>query len=310
MLGEVPRMTPVGELRYIWERGLHDDELCGCGERFTQCAFWSRVGEVAFGGWDKLDAEEVLALDRAVTRHRYLPLMLFPWLDREHAAKLERYAGYLARLYAGVREVSGCDTIVDATKDPSYAFVLRRVPGLSLSVVHIVRDSRGAAFSWSKTVKRPERTSGTDEHMPRYGTVHAGLRWVAYNLLFHLVSLGGLRRIFLRYESLVTAPRAEIARVLAELGEAPRNGDLASHGDDSFVLRAHHTIGGNPMRFRHGRMRVRADQAWRSKMRPSERWKIVALTWPLLLRYGYLGRRRRPAPAPSVQPSPTTTAQG
>jgi hypothetical protein len=64
MLGEVPRMTPVGELRYIWERGLHDDELCGCGERFGECPFWQAVGREAFGGWDAVDADEVIALDK------------------------------------------------------------------------------------------------------------------------------------------------------------------------------------------------------------------------------------------------------
>jgi Sulfotransferase family len=302
LLGEVPRLVPVGELRYVWDRGLRDDELCGCGERFSECAFWQEVGRAAFGGWDRIDAAEVLALDQAVTRHRYLPLMLARRLNRGYTEKLDRYAGYLARLYAGIRDVSGSDMIVDATKDPSYAFVLRRVPGLRFNVVHIVRDSRGAAFSWSKTVARPERTSGTNELMPQYGALHAGLRWVAYNLLFHLVSLVGVKRVFLRYEALVSAPGREVERVLRELGSPPQNGDLAGIAGDSFELRPHHTIGGNPMRFRHGRMRVRADQAWRSAMEPRQRWQVVAVTWPLMLGYGYLGAGR-----PSPQ---TTTTQG
>jgi hypothetical protein len=290
LLGEVDRMTPVGELRYIWDRGLRDDELCGCGARFSECAFWQEVGRVAFGGWDSLDGEEMRRLDHAVTRHRYLPFMLAPRLSRGYAAKLERYADLLARLYAAVREVSGSEMIVDATKDPSFAFVLRRVPGLRFRVLHIVRDSRGAAFSWSKTVKRPERTSGTDELMPKYGAAHAGLRWVAYNLLFHLVGAVGVPRVSIRYEKLASQPRSELERIMAELDLPSLNGEWTGLDEGVFELRPHHTIGGNPMRFRHGTMRVRSDQAWRTAMRRGQRWTVLALTWPLLLGYGYLGR--------------------
>jgi len=70
VLGEVPGFVSVGELRYVWQAGPGANELCGCGLQFAECPFWTAVGEQAFGGWDKVDVDEVLALESAVLRHR------------------------------------------------------------------------------------------------------------------------------------------------------------------------------------------------------------------------------------------------
>jgi hypothetical protein len=42
------------------------------------------------------------------------------------------------------------------------------------------------------------------------------------------------------------------------------------------------------MRFAHGRQQVRPDEAWRTGMARKTRSLVVLVTWPLLLRYGYL----------------------
>jgi hypothetical protein len=149
MLGELPGFVSTGEVRFIWERGLVENRLCGCGEPFRECPFWRSVGEEAFGSWDALDADDVVALDRSVNRHRYIPLLVAPRLSRSFERRLERYVEILSRLYAAIDRVSGGACVVDSTKDPPFAFLLRRVPTLDLRVVHLVRDSRGVAFSWT-----------------------------------------------------------------------------------------------------------------------------------------------------------------
>ena len=57
LLGGLPGCTAVGELRHIWERGVLGNRLCGCGEPFHECPFWSAVGREAFGGWDAAGAK-------------------------------------------------------------------------------------------------------------------------------------------------------------------------------------------------------------------------------------------------------------
>ena len=51
LLARIPGFCSVGELVFIWERGLKRNDRCGCGARFHDCAFWAQVGEVGFGGW-------------------------------------------------------------------------------------------------------------------------------------------------------------------------------------------------------------------------------------------------------------------
>lgn len=147
MLSQVPEHLSAGEVVHLWIRGLSGNELCGCGAAFLDCPFWSEVGRVGFGGWDQIRIEEVVALQRSVDRNRYIFFMLMPRLSPRYERDLRAYAAILERLYRGIYQVGGGATIVDSSKHGSTAFLLRRVAGLRLRVVHLVRDSRGVAFS-------------------------------------------------------------------------------------------------------------------------------------------------------------------
>ena len=290
ILGQVAGLWSVGEIVHIWRRGVGDNQLCGCGEPFRECPFWTRVGEEAFGGWDALDNEEMLRLQARVDRHRYVPLMIAPWLSRRYRRDLERYAGFLGRLYAAIRTASGATMIVDSTKHASYAYLLRRVPGVDLRIVHLARDPRGVAYSWTKEVAKPEVTDHT-EYMPRYSPARMSARWVIYNLLFHLLRITGTRSVFARYESLVRRPRPELERILS-LCEPSVPRDLGFLDDGAVELAPTHTVAGNPMRFKQGRVTLRLDEQWRSAMPAAQRTLVTALTWPLMRAYGYRSRAR------------------
>jgi hypothetical protein len=291
MLGQLEGVWSVGELVHVWERGLKENYHCGCGERFRACPFWRRVGEAAFGGWDAVDVEEVIALKRSVDRNRFAPLLCLPAVWPPYRARLRRYHDLLERLYRAVRLVAGRPLLVDSSKHASHAFLLRRAPGLELRLVHLVRDSRGVAFAWTKRVRRLEVDS--DTLMKTFHPLRMGLRYLGYNLLFHLLALAGAASLRLRYESLVAAPTAELGRVLHHAGRPARDGELGFVGDGWVELGSSHALAGNPMRFRRGRVPLRLDEEWRAKLRPRHRLATVAATWPLLLRYGYLKGRRR-----------------
>jgi hypothetical protein len=147
MLGQLPGVFSTGELAYIWTHGLEQNRLCGCGSRFLECPFWSRVGDLAFGGWDSVDASRMIEFERAVNRHRFMPFLLVPRLKRGFHADLRRYTDVLGRLFGAIQEVSGARLIVDSTIDPAYGFVLRRVEGLDLRLVHMVRDSSATTLT-------------------------------------------------------------------------------------------------------------------------------------------------------------------
>ena len=282
MLGRLDDVWSVGELVHLWERGVKENNRCGCGQRFADCPFWRRVGQVAFGGWDRLDVEEVLALKASVDRNRFVPLMVLPG-----------WPAYRARCGATWTCWSGCtgpsarsaaELVVDASKH-AHAFLVRRLPGVDLRLVHLVRDSRGVAFSWTKRMRRAEVVSG-DALMATDTPLRMSARYLGYNLLFHLLTLTGVRGILLRYESLVRDPADELA-ACSRWPAGRRPGELGFVGDGWVELGPSHALAGNPMRFRSGRVPLAVDEEWRGQ-RPPHRLLTSVSTWPLLLAYGYL----------------------
>jgi hypothetical protein len=289
ILGQVPGFCSAGEIVFLWQRGLIEGQLCGCGTPVPECDFWGRVGKTAFGGWDQIDAHEMVALQRRVDRNRFIPAMVAPRLRPAASADLDRYTEVLSKLYRAIGEAAGARVVIDASKHASTAFLLRKVPGIDLRVVHLVRDSRGVAYSWTKEVKKPEVT-GDDAFMPVYSPSSSGRQWLAYNLLFD--ALGILDdTMVLRYEALMAQPRAGLERILAYAGEPVTPESFTFLGDGSVELGCDHTVAGNPMRFRQGRLDLRLDQAWTTKLPARDRKVVTAITWPLQLRYGYSKRK-------------------
>src|SRR6185503_9310507 len=94
-------------------------------------------------------------------------------------------------LYAAIRVVSGAATVVDSSKLPSHAMILRRVRVVDLSLVHLVRDSRGVAYSWQKHV-RNRVTAGEPKYMEKYNPISASLRYDLYNGMTRMVGRMGV----------------------------------------------------------------------------------------------------------------------
>jgi hypothetical protein len=286
MLGQVPGVFSAGELRDIWERGVREDRLCGCGQPFGECPVWRKVGEVAFGGWDALDLEHVQDLRRRLDRPWSVPQLLCsrlsPALDRDVAA----YRAILAKLYAAIVEVTGARVIVDSSKIATFALLLRGIDDVELRTVHLVRDPRGVVYSWRKAVSRDD--GGGRDAMIRYGVVPAAARYVAYNGLAHgLQALGPYR--FLRYEDLLASPRDTVARILAFAGVKTSAETLGYLRDREVHLEPSHTVDGNPMRMTSGPVALRRDEGWRTGLSALDRRMTMALTGPLAIAYGYRG---------------------
>lgn len=285
MLAGIPGFWPVGELVFIWERGLQRNDRCGCGARFHDCGFWKQVGDVGFGGWGTVDAEEAARLRATVDRHRNLDHISGLRRRRGLDAAARDYGNLTYRLYQAVSEVSGARVIVDSSKSVGYALLLRNLPGFDLRLVHLVRQSHGVAYSWSKRVRKPGVGDGTG-----FMSVHSlawsvGL-WIADNLLCDAVARRLPRATRVRYEDLIVEPRAQVLRLLDELG-LPADRTLPFLGEASAELLPTHGISGNPMRFQQGHIALRVDDEWRTSMSLPQRVIISTATWPLLKRYGY-----------------------
>jgi hypothetical protein len=279
----------------MWRRGVIEDERCGCSEPFGSCPFWRKVGEAAFGGWDRCDTGRLLRLRNSVDRTRFIPLLAGPWLMRPAFRQaLNEYLSYYVRVYAAIGEASRCGTLIDSSKNASLAFCLSNSPELDLRVVHIVRDSRAVAYSWTKQVSRPD--TDTRGYMKTHSPAASAAQWHSQNATLQLLARRGTPTLRVRYEDLMAAPEAMLRRIAAFAG-LPAETELSFLTSDangySADLSVSHTASGNPMRFRTGRIQIRSDDSWRDAMPTKDRAIVSALTMTRLARYGYL--RRSPA---------------
>lgn len=298
MLGRLPGFVAVGELGYLWDKGLMENVECGCGLAFRDCPFWTRVGEEAFGGWNAVDPREAVRLRGSVKlRGRpqplALPLILLPAISPSYRADLLRYSELMQRLYRGIRSVAGDRVIVDSMKRPSHVYMMRGLPDVDLTVVHQVRDSRGVAYSNLKWVRRQGAAKGP--YRVRRPPAKTGARWMWINLAFHGLSRLGVPSAVVHYEELVRDPRRLLRRIGELAGVAVEDDDLGFIGDEEADASAHlsadlsadHLVAGNRMRLRAGRVRLRTDEEWRTGLTPRQRRVVSLMTWPLLRGYGY-----------------------
>jgi hypothetical protein len=295
VLGCLPGVCPLGEVVHLWHRDLIDDERCGCGRPFSTCDFWQEVGERAFGGWHTIDPRHVLLLRDRVERTRHIPRLAAPGSTFRN--NIREYADLYARVYTAAAEITGSAVVVDSSKHAGLAYCLRYAPEVDLRVAHVVRDARGVAYSWTKTVSRPE-SDGRDT-MTRYSPSRAALLWSVHNAAFGLLGAVGVAVRRFRYEEFVADPRATSLAIASFAGldlHTDALGFLADGADGAVNadLPPTHSAAGNPMRFRTGPVEVRADDSWRTALPPRQRRIVTAIAAPLHGAYGYplSGRRR------------------
>lgn len=286
LLATLPGVAALGETVHLWERGLVADELCGCGEPFSACAFWSEVGRRAFGGWDGVDVAEVRRLHEAVDRQRRTPVTLLPSPPLAVRQDLARYTALYRAVYTAASDLAGAQVLVDSSKHASLAIALSHDRHVDLRVLHVVRDSRAVAHSWAQAVVRPESAEGT--LMPRFSPWTAAGLWASNNVLVDALRLRRVPVHPLRYEDLVADPVRSVRSAWRAL-DLPGEGVLPMT-DRTVDLSPIHSVAGNPMRFRHGPTTVAADERWRTQMDPTDRRVVGGLTAALLWRYGYRGR--------------------
>jgi Sulfotransferase family len=293
ILGEVEGFFDAGELHWVWGRSLTQQRPCGCGLPPAKCPIWSRVVEGTFGVPPEVQAiggggeatGDVVADEREVVARRNR-LRLLRTADRAGPGwpALDRIRAVTGRLYANLVEVTDARVIVDASKRPEDAAVLAGVSSVDLYVLHIVRDPRAVVFSWSRVKPSPDGATV----MQRMRPSRIARDWMESNAGAELLRrhVPADRWCRITYEDFAARPRETVRDIVAFMNE---DGEAPFITDDTVALGANHTLLGNPDRFRTGPVAIAPDQRWRSQMPRLQQVGVGVATWPLMLRYGYLG---------------------
>src|SRR4051794_19319828 len=140
ILGETTGVVNVGELRWLWRRGLVERRPCGCGLPPAECPVWSEVLARVLPAEPAGVAGVAAAQDAlASRRHR---LRAIRAADRRTAAwaPVVRVRAVAGRLIPAITEVTGARVVIDSSKRAQDAAVLAGLPGIDHYVLHMVRD--------------------------------------------------------------------------------------------------------------------------------------------------------------------------
>ena len=287
-LGQIEGFCDVGELRHLWGNGLRWNSPCGCGELVTQCSFWMSVTANAIEGDRDLVAARLVELQKTKVKTSKAPRLLAHLVGfRSH--DYDEYAAALEAHYRAIAQESGAAVVVDGSKHPIDALLLSKVPGVELHVLHLVRDPRGVAYSWSKRKENPGTKRG---FMLTRTPTASSIRWSIRVLLAGVIRISCSDRFMqLRYEDFVRQPAEALRQVLSWIGE-DRPQIPITGPPNKVVLGPTHTAWGNPNRHLRGEIAIVPDEEWRRAM-PRKAYVFATLpTLPLLWILGYRVFRR------------------
>ena len=283
ILGQIEGFAFVGEAIHAGRALV--ERRCGCGAPLADCGFWGSVRREVSGGRAP-EASEFFSLGR-IARWRHLPASYLPGRERRLAALCGESGRATERLYRTTAARNGARVVVDSSKSIPYGRMLSLLPGLDVRVVHLVRDARAVANSWLRWKPAPDRIA---TYMVRRTPVQGSINWIISNVGGELVFRWRGPYLRLRYEDIAARPREAVERIVRlATGSAGASATLPFVGERTVVLAPTHSIKGNPDRLQTGPVEIRLDDRWKSELPPRTRRLVTALTWPLLVRDGYLG---------------------
>ena len=283
LLDNVPGVIFVGELNFFWRRFAHA-EVCSCGQPLPDCLFWSAVVREAYGDLAPGQAKELAELERHVLRRQFaLTLAPAAWPVPD-ASRAGRMLAERAQLYQAIGRVTGARWIIDGGKEPVFGALLARGSAGAVGTIHLVRDPRAVAYSWQKLVSSDSEPG----YMTQKAAGKTAVHWVSQNLLVQL----GLQRlgtayVRVRYEDMAYHPEEVLRRISLATGLNIEAGGVT--GDASLASGDHHMVAGNPgvRRAASGGLRLRPDEAWRTKLPVRKQRIVTAICCGLMTGYGY-----------------------
>ncbi|GJL49367.1 sulfotransferase domain-containing protein [Candidatus Nitrospira salsa] len=283
ILGSIHQFCDIGEVHYLLDRGIQLNQLCACQVPLQNCDFWSHVIGNHPTTFDEQTISHLLDLRNSVSRFRHIPLHALN-CSMKFQQRTKTYGEFLGQLYSIIRKSTGATVIIDSSKRV-HGHVLAQIPNVKLYTLHLVRDSRASAYSWTRQ-KAYEPTAKQLSYMPTISTHSSSVHWMLDNLSAELLKSKTAHYFFLRYEDFVMNPQYEIKRILTFIEEEPDQLPFVSERDVRLAIT--HSVSGNPSRFHDGDVHIKEDEVWKIKLSQKDRAIVTFLTWPLLKRYGYI----------------------
>jgi len=253
-------------------------------QRPQRLCFWRQVFIEAFQDTpDRFDFAAVSTLRNRCARSRHLFLLTNPLMRGFVKPSLDAYVDLTRKLYQAVSAIAGAKVVVDSSKLPSHAYLLKLTGAAELFVVHLVRDPRSGAYSWLKSKRHPNPAVG---EFPNWHPATTSLDWIYTNgAIRKLWGSSEGRYLVLHYEDFIARPEDSVHRIIQFVRQPAERLPFLSHHTVS--LAPTHGMSGNTVRFDTGPVQLTLDDKWRTAMRPMHKLLVTTLTGVTLPRFGY-----------------------
>jgi len=281
LLGAHPEVATIGELAGGGVRNA-EGYRCSCRELVRDCTFWNELITAMRKHYASFDVDDFglrLAsgqpgiINRIVGAEHRGPVLELTrdallGCSRVWRGRFSAFERRLETLGRAVLRVSGAKLIVDSSKLAHLLKYVRRVRGLDLKVIHMVRDGRAVALTY---MNETEFADARNPALRRGGRGQNGEtpdRWMSMSTAadewrrgnrsaeFALASMAPGDRLRVRYEDLCGDLNAELARIAAFLDIDPTLFPADCRAVPQHVM-------GNGMRL-----------DWTGEVELDERWKV------------------------------------
>ena len=282
LLGSRPGIVATGELNMLFLDDFGAPRVCACTRPMEDCPLWGPVLRRWTAALAPHRPSDFLGLQKRFERFRGLPRLFRH--SRRRSSSFEDYTRWTVDLLNTIADVGSAAIVAESAKNPVRALAFLRGGGVEMTLVHLVRDPRGVAWSKRKLVRW--RGLPIWLHNPVAVVLRAALDWTFANLFTEIVAsrYRHVPYVRIRYEDLVRDPAGVLGRIgdvagidLSTLGERASAGEVFGFG---------HIMAGNIARERGPRPLV-PDVDWRENAPRRIRWTVWLLTGWLARRYGY-----------------------
>ena len=305
LLNAHPEVASIGECS-PGALGSLESYRCACRELIMECPFWKEVTQVMTRRYSDFDLSR-LGLRQEWTSSRLLRRVL----RAEHRGPLLEglrdvilactptwrrgfadVAGRCDTLVRSVLSITGAKLFVDSTKLAHVLKFVLRVPSFNVRVIHLVRDGRAVALTYTDPVNFAD---ASDVHLRKGGrglggpTIESKIpmseaadewRRCMRSAEFALKCLDRSQWIRVHYETLCSDPEDTVARILDFVGADP------SLWNKDFRAAPQHIVG-NGMRL-DSSSEIRLDERWKEALGEQELHEFDAVAGDVNRRYGYL----------------------
>jgi len=278
-LSQVDGCFSLGELYWMW-KPYWPLMVCECGEQFRSCPFWQAVIDEIFGDEQEIMRARMDSLGEGFIRHSLLPTILNTRPHFRIDEAFRELGSVMAAVYQSVSRNAGASVVVDATKAALWGICASTSPEIEMSIVRMVRDPRGFAFSNARS--RDFHYPPGFKTTPR-GTPRSYANWLMANVSADWLQRKARRSTFVFYDQFSADPIKAVQPVARLLGLDPEANSAITH-DALVINRVGHAIGGNPRRPRRGTTPIKADEEWMISAKPSVR-ALSPLVLPLWRHY-------------------------